>query len=42
MLAVTEQTLDNIDSLYTRIMGELATIAERIEKALGLKPLETK
>ena len=38
---VAERIVDNLDSLYGRIMGELASMAERVEKAIGLKPLKS-
>ena len=41
-LAAAAGVLDNIASLYTRVMGELAQIAERVEAVVGLKPLDTK
>lgn len=42
VIAATEDMLDNLDSFYTRAMGELATFAERVEAVLGLRPLGTK
>ncbi|HUU85370.1 MAG TPA: M48 family metalloprotease [Phycisphaerae bacterium] len=39
MLRASDRVMDNLDSLYVRLMGELARIAEQVEAALGLRPL---
>jgi Zn-dependent protease with chaperone function len=39
MFNASERTIDNILTLYFRLLGEMVTIAEKVEEALGFEPL---
>ena len=41
IIKAVEQLADRMQSLFFRVMGDLATIGENVEKALGLPPMET-
>lgn len=41
IMQAVEQLVERMQSLFFRVMGDLATIGENVEKALGLPPMET-